>query len=546
MAKIQFPLQFERQYSNPIDIDMVFETTSILNSYLTDDKRYAGMIVTCKEQEGKIFVLNNDKDEWLTFDSSLYEKTANKVTSFNTPTDTEYPSAKLVKDYVDSKVSSVYKIKGSVADYSSLPTENLTVGDVYNLLDTGDNYVWDGTNWDKLSGTVDLSGYVEKDGTKVLSDNNFTTTLKNKLDGAEITSNKVIAWSETTNDTRYPSEKLVKDSLDELGNRIQGVSDLSPYHYEGTFVGGDLSQNDFDNLIVGFEDLREGTEFNETKLQGSYFVCSADSSFYFNPYYHWSPAAGGGITSAITYTWAAPYDLNGLTEINMKAGDIISILDFSYNSVSNTISTLIKVEKNPEETFVLKNETITGATKPKITYDEKGLVTAGADLTVDDIPTHQHTISEITDFPTIPTVPTISTDITTDATSDAKTASPKAVKTYVDNTISTDLENKADKRPAQRTIATATTLALTDEGKVILANGALKVTIPLNSSVSFPIDTEIAIVRYGTGEVTIGTASGATLNGEASTTTFTLGDQYSSVALKKISTDAWLIIGNFI
>ncbi|MBO4718977.1 MAG: hypothetical protein J5658_03785 [Prevotella sp.] len=33
----------------------------------------------------------------------------------------------------------------------------------------------------------------------------------------------------------------------------------------------------------------------------------------------------------------------------------------------------------------------------------------------------------------IPTVPTISTDISTDATSDTKTASPKAVKTYVDN-----------------------------------------------------------------------------------------------------------------
>lgn len=383
MAKIQFPLQFERQYSNPIDIDMVFETTSILNSYLTDDKRYAGMIVTCKEQEGKIFVLNNDKDEWLTFDSSLYEKTANKVTSFNTPTDTEYPSAKLVKDYVDSKVSSVYKIKGSVADYSSLPTENLTVGDVYNLLDTGDNYVWDGQAWDKLGGTVDLTPY-------------------------ELLSNKVIAWSETTNNTRYPSEKLVKDSLDELENTIQGVSDLSPYHYEGTFTGGDILQNDFDNLIVGFEDLREGTEFNETKLQGSYFICSADSSFYFNTTYHWSAAEGTGKTSAITYTWAAPYDLNGLTEINMKAGDIISILDFSYDVVSNTISTLIKVEKNPAETFVLKNDTITGATKAKITYDAKGLVTAGADLTVDDIPALP--ITKITNLST--TLSDIDSDIT--------------------------------------------------------------------------------------------------------------------------------------
>ena len=36
---------------------------------------------------------------------------------------------------------------------------------------------------------------------------------------------------------------------------------------------------------------------------------------------------------------------------------------------------------------------------------------------------------------TIPTVPTISTSITSDATSDTKTASPKAVKTYVDGIV---------------------------------------------------------------------------------------------------------------
>ena len=40
---------------------------------------------------------------------------------------------------------------------------------------------------------------------------------------------------------------------------------------------------------------------------------------------------------------------------------------------------------------------------------------------------------DLDNTPTIPTVPAISTDITTDAASDAKTASPKAVKTYIDN-----------------------------------------------------------------------------------------------------------------
>lgn len=40
--------------------------------------------------------------------------------------------------------------------------------------------------------------------------------------------------------------------------------------------------------------------------------------------------------------------------------------------------------------------------------------------------------NDLSNKPTIPTVPTISTDIDTDATSDTKTASPKAVKTFVE------------------------------------------------------------------------------------------------------------------
>ena len=73
---------------------------------------------------------------------------------------TEYDAS--IKSYVDSKVASVYKYKGSVANVDALPTENQTVGDVYNVEDTGDNYAWTGTAWDKLAGTVDLSNYATK------------------------------------------------------------------------------------------------------------------------------------------------------------------------------------------------------------------------------------------------------------------------------------------------------------------------------------------------------------------------------------------------
>lgn len=49
-----------------------------------------------------------------------------------------------------SDLVSVYKFKGSVPTYSALPTENLTVGDVYNVEDSEMNYAWTGTAWDQL------------------------------------------------------------------------------------------------------------------------------------------------------------------------------------------------------------------------------------------------------------------------------------------------------------------------------------------------------------------------------------------------------------
>lgn len=49
-----------------------------------------------------------------------------------------------------SDITSVYKVKGSVSTYTALPTEDNTTGDVYNVEDTGMNYVWTGTAWDAL------------------------------------------------------------------------------------------------------------------------------------------------------------------------------------------------------------------------------------------------------------------------------------------------------------------------------------------------------------------------------------------------------------
>lgn len=86
-----------------------------------------------------------------------------------------------VKDYVDNtvatQVSSVYKVKGTkqtYADLIALPESGNTIGDVWNVVaqsvvgtapnqtvyPAGTNFVWTGTEWDALGGTVDLSPYM--------------------------------------------------------------------------------------------------------------------------------------------------------------------------------------------------------------------------------------------------------------------------------------------------------------------------------------------------------------------------------------------------
>ena len=60
-----------------------------------------------------------------------------------------------------SQLTSVTTYKGTVASESALPKSDQTIGDVYNVTDTNMNYAWDGSKWDQLGSTVDLSGYLK-------------------------------------------------------------------------------------------------------------------------------------------------------------------------------------------------------------------------------------------------------------------------------------------------------------------------------------------------------------------------------------------------
>ena len=66
---------------------------------------------------------------------------------------------------VAAALTGVFHYKGTVATYADLPSSGMQVGDTYNVSATGDNYTWSGSSWDKLSGIVDLSNYLNKSST---------------------------------------------------------------------------------------------------------------------------------------------------------------------------------------------------------------------------------------------------------------------------------------------------------------------------------------------------------------------------------------------
>ncbi|MCY0969671.1 hypothetical protein [Chryseobacterium wangxinyae] len=118
------------------------------------------------------------------------------------------PNHFVQKKYVDDAITNssggaVYKPKGSVADFDALKSlTNMSEGDVYNLLDTGDNHVYvndlnstGAPGWDKLGGTIDTSNFATNQSVdnklsletldKVVSRGNYTSKPIYFVDGDE-------------------------------------------------------------------------------------------------------------------------------------------------------------------------------------------------------------------------------------------------------------------------------------------------------------------------------------------------------------------------
>lgn len=140
-----------QKVSNIVDYVTTMRSTTSMNTMgLSLDKKN---VIT-----GSIYTTGS-----ITFNSASSKSAGVLTASYFEKLDA-LPSAEELDQKINTAIGSVYKVKGSVANYEALPKDNVTIGDVYNLEDTGANYVATSTtpDWDKLSETVDLNGYLTK------------------------------------------------------------------------------------------------------------------------------------------------------------------------------------------------------------------------------------------------------------------------------------------------------------------------------------------------------------------------------------------------
>ena len=141
----------------------------------------------------------------------------------------------------------------------------------------------------------------------------------------------------------------------------------------------------------------------------------------------------------------------------------------------------------------------------------------------------------------VPTSVTETGDITISDTGVTAIASGVIVNANISATAAIDLGKLADVSTNAQTASY--TLVLADKNKVVEmgVGSANNLTVPLNSSVAYPVGSQINILQTGAGQTTIVATGGVTIN---ATPGLKMRAQWSYATLIKRATNTWVLVGD--
>lgn len=401
-----------------------------------------------------------------TTDKSSLVSAINEVRTSSTPADGSITNLKLATDIkVGSLASLTTTLKSSLVgainelqSTKSSTSHTHTLTDITNVVLTspssGQVLKFNGTNWvngvdnvgsgsgggDMFAATYDTTGNGVVDNSEKLNNQlaSFYLNTDNHVSG---TTNKVYTATEKTKLAAISGTNTGDETLSSIQTKLVSTDNLSvgstnkywtnPLTIAAVLTSYVKSSTNravapTDSILTSVGILEKKADDNTSSIGTlSSLTTTAKNTIVaaLNEVKATADAAGGGsvpadgsITNAklaniATATFKGRSTTGTGSPEDLTVSQVKTLL--SINNIDNTSDVNKPVSTAQAAADALKvtaNSSIAGATKAKITYDSKGLVTAGADLTASDIPTL--TASKISDFNTavdarIPELPSI-------------------------------------------------------------------------------------------------------------------------------------------
>lgn len=372
----------------------------------SDDRGRKGRIVS---YEGDLYISDGSKfallgksgdvdNVWTILGKTEGEGLQAKVAANTTAIGNNTTNISKNTESINTNKSDITSLKGRMdtaeADIDGLQSTTTTLSGKVTTIESDLDTEGTGLKAVVATHTTQIAGKVDKDGNKVLSDNNYTTDEKNKLGGIAagaqvnvIESVSIDGVDQTITEKKVALDLKAYAKLTDIASALNYMGTKATYE-ELTAISNP-KKGDVWNVEAAHGDTPAGTNYAWSGTAWDPLAGTVSFANYFTKTETQNYVTG---LNYVNKTTADATYVPKTTTVNgheLSANVTVTKGDVGLGSVDNTADMdkpVSTAQKAALDKKVDANAAITGGTACKITYDEKGLVTAGAELAVSDLP----------------------------------------------------------------------------------------------------------------------------------------------------------------